>query len=144
MERPILDQFDLSEVSRPSDGVLYLYRSDNDGFWYVDRCEDLALEGATGYPVGELRDQEGDEWDANEHGELIALYVGEPPCEHPLRSIERRGEPDWKNSSQTIWYYGFCTNCGADVEVQYRFDGTVERDTASTDTDRYGGDSDGK
>jgi hypothetical protein len=50
-------------------------------------------------------------------------------CDHPLESIERRGEPDWKNGSQTIWYYGFCMKCGADVEVEYQFDGTKERDT---------------
>lgn len=48
-------------------------------------------------------------------------------CNHPLESIERRGQPDWKNDSQTIWYYGFCTDCGADVEVEYDFGRTVER-----------------
>lgn len=49
-------------------------------------------------------------------------------CDHPLSAIERRGEPDWKNSSQTIWYYGFCTNCGTKVEVEYKYDGTKEAD----------------
>lgn len=49
-------------------------------------------------------------------------------CEHLLGSIERRGNPDWKNGSQTIWYYGFCMNCGADVEVEYQYDGTTEVD----------------
>jgi len=48
-------------------------------------------------------------------------------CNHPLGSIERRGKPDWKNGSQTIWYYGFCMDCGADVEVEYQFDSTTER-----------------
>jgi len=49
-------------------------------------------------------------------------------CDHPLGSIERRGEPDRKNASETIWYYGFCVDCGADVEVEYQFDQTKERD----------------
>ena len=49
-------------------------------------------------------------------------------CNHPLSSIERRGEPDWKGREEkTIWYYGFCMDCGADVEVEYEFDRTVER-----------------
>lgn len=49
-------------------------------------------------------------------------------CDHPLKHIERRGEPDWKGrESKTIWYYGWCTNCGTDVEVEYQFDRTVER-----------------
>jgi hypothetical protein len=52
---------------------------------------------------------------------------GSDRCDHPLGSIERRGEPDWKNGSQTIWYYGFCVDCGAVVEVEYEFDRTVER-----------------
>ena len=49
-------------------------------------------------------------------------------CNHPLSSIERRGEPDWKGREEkTIWYYGFCMDCGADVEVEYEFERTVER-----------------
>ena len=48
-------------------------------------------------------------------------------CQHDLSDVERRGKPDWKNNDQTIWYYGFCTECGADVEVQYEFNRTTER-----------------
>jgi len=48
-------------------------------------------------------------------------------CNHPLSEIERRGEPDWKNGSETIWYYGFCMNCGEDVEVEYEFSKTKPR-----------------
>lgn len=49
-------------------------------------------------------------------------------CFHPLSDVERRGEPDWKGRHEkTIRYYGFCRNCGADVEVEYRYDRTVER-----------------
>lgn len=47
-------------------------------------------------------------------------------CQHALSDIERRGDPDWKNNDQTIWYRGFCRACGADVEVEYQFDRTVE------------------
>jgi hypothetical protein len=50
-------------------------------------------------------------------------------CDHPLSEIERRGDPDWKNGSQTIWYDGFCMKCGADVEVEYQFDDTKERES---------------
>jgi hypothetical protein len=48
-------------------------------------------------------------------------------CSHPLSVIERRSEPDWKNDGKVIWYRGFCTDCGATVEVEYEFKQTVEQ-----------------
>lgn len=75
-ERPDLDVFDWSNIPEPKDGILYLYRSSVDGFWYVWHDEDMALQDATGYPVGELIEYEemGDYEDA-EAGELLAIYV---------------------------------------------------------------------
>lgn len=77
-EHPSLDQFDLSEVPRPDDGMLYLFRSANDGFWHVDNDPDIAQQEATGYPVGELVEhEERGEYEDSESGELLAIYVGE-------------------------------------------------------------------
>jgi len=77
VDRPELSKFDLSEVREPQDGILYLYRSFVDGFWRVTSGEDMALQEATGYPVGEIQELEAyDEDDrAGESGDLIAVYI---------------------------------------------------------------------
>lgn len=76
---PSLDGFDLSDVREPSDGVLYLYKSSVDGFWRVESDEDMALQEATGYPVGEIQELEAfgddDVCPEGEYGELLAVFV---------------------------------------------------------------------
>jgi hypothetical protein len=65
--------------------------------------------------------------DADEKQTPQPIITRTMTCNHPLSEIERRGEPDWKNGSETIWYYGFCMNCGEDVEVEYEFSRTKPR-----------------
>lgn len=75
---PPLTSFDLSDIHQPTDGVLYLYRSAVDGFWYIDSDEDLALQEATQKPVGELVDQgNSGNWQESEYGDVHALFVGD-------------------------------------------------------------------
>lgn len=90
VDRPKLSSFDLSPVPEPSDGILYLYRSSVDRQWYVEADEDMALQEATGYPVGELQEYEamGDHESA-EDGVLHAIYVGEPDDDNEVSMPER-------------------------------------------------------
>ena len=76
-ERPQLSEFDLSKVREPKDGILYLYRSFVDGFWRVESDEDMALQEASGYPVGEIQELEnfGEDCREGEYGDLIAVFV---------------------------------------------------------------------
>lgn len=75
--RPSLSEFDLSAVSKPTDGILYCYESAVDGLWYVTADADVALQEATGYPVGELVEYEADGWtDPQEHGKILSMIVG--------------------------------------------------------------------
>jgi len=46
-----------------------------DSFWYVESDEDIALQEATGYPVGELVSYEEMGHEEAQHGELIAVFV---------------------------------------------------------------------
>lgn len=74
--KPSVKSFDPWKLPQPDDGIVYLYRSFVDGFWRVINDEDIALQEATGYPVGELVEQESmGEYDDSECGELRAIYV---------------------------------------------------------------------
>lgn len=76
--RPPLSAFDLSEINPPKDGILYLYRCNSSGAWYVEPNEDMAIQEATGYPVGELVEyQEMGDYESGEWGEIIAVYVSD-------------------------------------------------------------------
>lgn len=101
---PPLDGFDLSNLREPDDGILYLYRSFVDGFWHIDPDEDMALQEATGHPVGELIEYEemGDYLDS-EDGELHALYVGDPQTNEMTQDIN---EENWP----------YCPRCGDELE----------------------------
>ena len=81
-EPPGLGRFDYSNVMKPHDGILYLLqRSGSGGEWWVYEDEDMALQAATGYPVGELVEYERaeyeDGWDPGEDGELRAVFIHE-------------------------------------------------------------------
>lgn len=108
-DAPPLDQFDLSNLREPDDGILYLYRSSVDGFWHIDTDEDMAMQEATGYPVGELAEHEemGD-YDDAEYGELHALYVGDS---HEDGITQER--PHQITSSGQLLY---CPLCGEKTE----------------------------
>jgi hypothetical protein len=76
---PPLADFDPWKVGQPDDGIVWLYKSAVDGFWRVIKDEDIALQEATNYPVGELVDQEQrGNYEESESGELRAIYV--PPA----------------------------------------------------------------
>lgn len=86
---PIAD-YDLSELREPSEGILWVYRSSVDGFWYIDTDADMALQEATGYPVGELIDYErSGDYQSGEAGELRAVFVGEEAKERIENSFAR-------------------------------------------------------
>lgn len=104
LDRPSLSEFDLSEVREPDDGILYLYRSANDGFWRVVSDADMALQEATGYPVGEIQELEAfsdeDVYTEGEYGEIIAIFVDDPRREHSKLEVE---DPE------------HCKKCGAEL-----------------------------
>ena len=76
---PPLSDYDPWKVGQPEDGVIWQYKSDVDGLWRIITDEDFALEEATGYPVGELVDQEAmGDYTESESGELRAIFV--PPA----------------------------------------------------------------
>lgn len=56
-----------------------MYRSSVDGYWHTTTDENIALQEATGYPVGELQniEQMGDS-ECIENGELRALFIPSP------------------------------------------------------------------
>lgn len=91
-ERPSLSSYDWSEIPAPADGILYLAKRRGDGFWLIYPDGDMALQAATGYPVGELIDYEemGDYEDA-ERGELRALFVGEDRSDEPDYGVSAVG-----------------------------------------------------
>lgn len=75
-QAPPLDSFDPWKIREPDDGIVYLYKSSVDGFWRIIADEDMALQEATGHPVGELVEYEqmGD-YEESEMGELRAIFV---------------------------------------------------------------------
>lgn len=100
---PHISRFDLSNVQKPSDGILYQYLNENQYFWFVCSDADMAQQEATGYPVGEIAELEkmGD-WDEGERGELVAIYVGDDG-----------GDDDGGSTP----YWG-CTIEGCDYEIE--------------------------
>lgn len=122
---PPLGEFIYRHVPRPKDGILWMYRSTVDGFWHIDNDADIALQEATGYPVGELVEYEelGD-YESGETGELRAVFVGEhyeekkpacPTC--GVRDFIGEGSliPVWENPvdyqrGENPDYIG-CTEC---------------------------------
>ena len=90
---PSLGSFDWSGVREPAEGILYLYKSRVTGFWGVTDDQDMAVQEATGYPVGELQEDEAlGDGTGGEVGHIIALYVGEGPGEVTRREkLRARG-----------------------------------------------------
>lgn len=91
-QHPRLSEFGAERLGQPGDGIVWLYKSDIDSSWSIVKDADMALQEATGYPVGELIDHEkrGD-YTESESGELRAIFV--PPADE--QEIEGQSDEGW-------------------------------------------------
>jgi len=129
-ESPSLSKIDLSEVSEPDDGILYLYKSAVSGLWYVEPSADMALQEATNMPVGELVEQEESGYYVDsESGDLVAVYVGDDDLGNAMttngsRVPQEKGE---RNEREAVNIIG-----------RVRGSGSVERVDAYANHDPFG------
>lgn len=100
-QSPPLSDYEPWKIGQPDDGIIWLYKSDVDGFWRIIQDEDRALEEATGYPIGELRELErmGDS-EYIEYGELRAVFL--PPAESKLTSEQEKAVNSIQNARELL------------------------------------------